>query len=736
MNEEYLDVAEPYRSELLVPLTKKAVKWRKEAIEGRKKKGLDRIWRLAREQYQGVDELNRPAQLEGAMTLDGPLTTMRKVDAEARSTVFVNITRPYTDSAVARVTSLYLPTNKMPWDLKKTPVSDLEIVRNAVAKHPELELLVQLFPPLMERLAFTKEEEEARMERAKLYIKDWLTECGWLSEMRMLIEEAGITGTGVLKGPWPKGKELDKDIQAFLEMMPMQIREELRLVLAYSPHSECVKVENCFPDPSCGRNIQNGRFFFEQVPDVSRRKLEEWAKQDDYLPDQIAHCLHDGPQSVTGMRKDKSSPFEVWIMHAQVCEDDLEYGGESEEGGPLDADEGEDITHELSETVFLNVVLCNDRIIKVVSYYLDKQCFPYDVLQWKPRENCWTGIGVPEQIETPQRGVNAATRALQDNLGYAVGPQVVEWQGVIEPVNGNPELTPYKRWRFTGDGVFSTLDDVKKAFVFLEFPFYGDKILPLIQFWQKTAEDTSNLPMILQGQAASDRVGVTQQQLNAASENLRLIVKALDDVTARHITRYYEWLQLYGPDDAKGDATVEAIGSSVLLVKELQQQALLQIGTYAKDPAYGLSPKKWMQAYLEGFQLEAAKLAPDEQEMQQLQEVASQPDPRIQAEQIKAETSKWIAQLEDRFARMELELKAQLKGIELDNAKAIVNTQVSGQIEGEALRQQGAQEKEVVKAAVAPEKETETKAALATPPKAPPEPDLDEALSMLGLGGE
>jgi hypothetical protein len=48
-------------------------------------------------------------------------------------------------------------------------------------------------------------------------------------------------------------------------------------------------------------------------------------------------------------------------------------------------------------------------------------------------------------METPQRGLIASVRALMDNMGYSVGPQVLEMDGLIEPIDGeDTKLRPYK----------------------------------------------------------------------------------------------------------------------------------------------------------------------------------------------------------------------------------------------------------------------------------------------------
>ena len=271
------------------------------------------------------------------------------------------------------------------------------------------------------------------------------------------------------------------------------------------------------------------------------------------------------------------------------------------------------------------------------------------MLNWEPREGSWAGIGIPEQIETPQRGATASTRALMDNMAFSVGPQVLEMEGIIEPVDGSWQLYAYKRWKVKSQlpGV-DAIREAKEALSFLEFPNYLNELMPVIQFWLKMAEDTTGLSLLLQGQAVTDAVGVSQQLMNNSTTNLRIIVKSWDDDTCHPLmTAFYEWVQLYGPEDAKGDAVVEPLGSAALIVRELQQQALLQIGDRVLQPIFGISPKKWMQMYLEGFQVDYDTLAMTAEVKQKLEEAEQQDEAATKDFEQRLETFRAAMEEED-----------------------------------------------------------------------------------------
>lgn len=648
--------------EVLVELAGKLVDERERTRRKRDASNLPQIWQTAREQFQGVDKENRTPGVEGLASMDSGvrLTGFRPPEDEStRSTVFDNITRSYTETGTSKIADIILPTGRMPWDLTPTKVPDAETLAGVLQKYPEA--MAALTPELAEVLAQSPEESAQRVEMAKRHITDYLEECHWMGQVREQILEAGKVGTGVLKGPIPKYCPPREEVRAFVESLPKHIQAELIPSLYYRPYSEVVKVENCYPDPDCGDKVANGNFFWELIPDVSAKRLAELKDDPSYLTDAIELCLEEGPKQPNGKNKAGGKPFELWLRLGF-----LEVGGKKEFGV---------------------VVLCNSRLIKVKEYWLPTPSFPYDLLRWEPREGSWDGIGIPERIETPQRGLNAAIRALHDNLAWSVGPQIIETQGLIEPKDGKWTPHPYKHW-VAKKPLFNQEQDPKAALVFLEFPNYSDAILPIINYWLSRAEQVTNLPLLLQGQKSSDSVGVTQQLENNATTNLRQIVKACDDeVFIPHIQRYYEWVQTYGPAEAKADAKVVALGSSTLIVRELQQQVLLQLVDRSLQPQFKLSPARIMAAILEGNQFDVAQLGLTPEEDEELRAAMAQPEPPVQVAQINAEVKKY--EIDQKTAVEMAKLEADGARISSEYAKAldVTETQVAGNIATIAMKE-------------------------------------------------
>jgi hypothetical protein len=211
---------QPYLDELL--------KERSEDITHRKNAGIEEVWRRARTQYAHGDAEKATSGFEKGRDLDGPISKgYSEPDGDGRSTVSVNITRPYSNAGTARTADLLLPAGERDnWDLRETPISDLEALRPYFEAQPEL---VAMLPPrLALRLQQPPEVRKLAIAKCRELIKDYLTETDFASKTRKQIKEAGITGTGVLYGPFPEERKLTPDVVYAVELLVSAVPEELR----------------------------------------------------------------------------------------------------------------------------------------------------------------------------------------------------------------------------------------------------------------------------------------------------------------------------------------------------------------------------------------------------------------------------------------------------------------------------------------------------------------------------
>ena len=642
---------------------------RDDAVNGRTTSGIEDVWEEDEDAYEGVDNVNRgevsgpekPA-VHGVGSAPGP--------DEFGSTLLINITRPYVDAASAKVADMLLPTDDKPWGIKPTPI-------------PQLEQMEGMAPPDMQgQIEEIKFRAKQHAEAAEEKIEDWLTECQWHNQMRIAIEDAARIGTGVIKGPYPVKRRHRKVAQG--QMMMFETVE---------PSSKVVSPWNLFPDPACGTNIHEGSYIWERDW-ITAKALRDLIGVDPYFEDQIQECLKEGPdrrfveeERIDGRSLiDDADRFEIWYYHGQLSREDLESAGAD------DLPEGREVFPAVATMV-------NDRLIKAVMSPLDSGDFPYDLIVWQRRQGLPWGTGVARHIRSPQLMLTAMTREMMDNAALTGGPQIVARKGVVKPANGIWEIVPRKLWFLTEDA----MGKVQEAFMSINLQSQQQELMAIIEFALRMAEDSAGLPMLMQGQqgTAPDTVGGMKILNENAHTVLRRLSRNIDNmVTEPHIRRYYEWILLYGPEEAQGDFIIDAEGSSALVERNIQNEAIMQLGEFAMNPVFGVDPKKWFMEMLKAQRLDPHRfmyaegegpppIPPEvQQQMQQMEMQLQQLQEENQKLQLRAVGHEARAQAHIQGKQMDAETRMMTEQLRLQSGMKLEHIRGQYKMELEGLKAQ------------------------------------------------
>ena len=551
------------------------------------------------------------------------------------------------DAGAAKLGEILLPIDDKAFSLSPTPIPDLikgkadlsQVVHNGVPLEKEDGPLT-VKDLAEEKIALAMKKAKAAEKR----IYDWMVQCQYPSEMRKVIFDAARVGVGVLKAPYPKiikGMSMTRNV--------LQITEQIM------PAAKWVDVWNIFPDPACGENIQDGDYIFERDY-LSARQLRKLKDLDGYMSSQIDKVLKEGP-SKNGVihsgrpdEKPNKHRFEVWYYYGSLKREEME---RCRQGSTVDIDK---------EEVYALVTLVNDSVIRATINPLDSGAFPYHAVPWQRRPGHWVGVGVSEQVQMPQRMVNAATRALLNNAGKSAGCQFIIDQGGIVPGDGRWTLLPDKIWYKVADAVS---DDVRKSFTSIVIPNMTPQLMSIVEYAFRLAEESTSIPLITQGQSGKttpDTFGAAQLQNNNANQLLRSIGYAFDDyITEPVIRQYYEWLLLDPTisEDEKGDFHIDAHGSVALVERAIQDQTIMQMAQMAKDPAFGVDPKKWFKLMAKSKRLDPRELQYSDEDAAQLAQQPPPQAPAVQVATIRAEMdkAKIAASQQDNKANRDLTLQ-------------------------------------------------------------------------------
>lgn len=708
-------------------------KRRDEWVQARRASGVERRWLEDLDQYNGRDEASKQTRSMMETVEQGGFPATGMATKPQRSTVFVNITRPKTNAAESRLVNMLLPTDDRNWGIKPTPDPKLTAAAKAEAKREAMAKMQaqqtaqqppQQGQPAMQPMAVAVqstltpeqsaqaklEEAQKRAEAMQAAIDDQLTACDYNGQLRAVLHDAAVIGTGVLKGPIVVNNVSKAWRQQSDGINTIHV---LEIVEQHQPASERVDPWNVFPDPSCGENPHAGRGVFEKK-DLTAKQLRELSKQPGYIAENISEVLEEGPQTAVSQtqrdmqnNRDHGDPsatgelFEAWEYWGEFAPEDLRAAGVDVPDGSTDAISGV-------------VIFVNNHVIKGFLNPLETGDLPYDFVVWERVDgSCW-GYGVPRLMRSSQRVLNAAWRQLMDNSGLSVGPQIVVDPSKVKPADNRWELTGRKIWY-----LIDTQSKAQDAFSSFDVPNHIEEIERIIEMSMKFVDEESSVPMLAQGEkgTAPETLGGMQLLMNSSNVVLSRMVKQVDDcITRPHIRRYYDWNMCYSEDpEIKGDFQIDARGSSALLVREMQSQALIQLGNYSANGLIAgmVNWEAWFKEVLKAqhidpteimksdAEIDAAKSAPQPATPEQIraqavvqaaqvraQAAAQAANAKVQGEIAYAEKMQQIEQNSNSAEIYKMQLQRELALIELANKQKISIEQAKLELAKAAMQEQ------------------------------------------------
>ncbi|HEX8957640.1 MAG TPA: hypothetical protein VF798_15275 [Burkholderiaceae bacterium] len=591
-------------------------KRRDEWVAARRNSKVEQRWLLDLDQYNGRDDAAR----EAASMMDSVEAGFPVTNREARpqrSWVFVNITRPKSNAAEARLANMVLPSDDRNWGFKPTPnpvltAAALQQARQnaAQAQQAQQPQQAQPLPPPQQAQpqqqaqpgpaaqspgappglaqavlgVYPSPDLTAQLEMASRCaqamedeIEDLMIQCDFNGEERKMLHDCTVLGTGILKGPIVVNR-----MRKAYRKIPGTTVWELQMEEEKTPASERVDPWDVFPDPGCGEDVHAGIGIFEKKQQTARQ-LRELTKQPGYLKEQISQVLEEGPVeaeevSQRDIAKDRrgsryntnSDHFQLWEYWGEFTPEDLRACGVNVPDGA-------------TESISGCVILVNSTVIKGFLNPIETGDIPYDFMVWEKVDGeCW-GYGMPYLMRSPQKVLNAAWRQLMDNAGLSVGPQIVIDPSGIEPADNQWMIQGRKIWLKKDPAI-----DIRNVFATFEVESYAAELQSIIKLAQDFADNESSTPQLAQGErgTAPDTVGGMTLLMNSSNVVLGRMVKQFDDMITRpHLRRYYDWYMAYGAkDECKGDFQVDARGTSVLLVRDVASQALLNVAQYSANP--------------------------------------------------------------------------------------------------------------------------------------------------------
>jgi len=249
-----------------------------------------------------------------------------------------------------------------------------------------------------------------------------------------------------------------------------------------------------------------------------------------------------------------------------------------------------DIAEDYSEAdelleIHVCIWFCQGRIIKFAEHPLDTEETLYSLCYWQEDPNSIWGLGVPHCSRDTCSAANAAWRMIMDGGGLSAGPQVAVDKRYLEPEDGSWALRPFKEWN-----IKESIPDGHKPLQVFHIDTKIAELMSIIQACMSFIEEETGVTKLAQGEQGANVTKTAQGMamlMNSTNTVFRRVVRLFDDTfTKPNIRRMYAWAMQWSDDpEIKGDFEVDARGSSVLLVQEIQTQNMAGVFNMAlADP--------------------------------------------------------------------------------------------------------------------------------------------------------
>lgn len=576
-------------------------------------------------------------------------------NGEYGSRLYVPLTRRLRNLAEARLADMLFPSDDRSYILDPSPVAELSDVANMLNEVPdEAPVSVPGMPEGMNAadmkgaIKDVQKEAEIRASRMQRQVDDRLAEARWPAKARKAISDAVDLGTGVVKGPLAVRRTKRTMVADGQGGYTATMKEEV------VPSVEYVDVWNFYPDLS-GTTMDEVIDVAESHP-MSRKDLQGLRGQPGFNDAAIDMVLKGDPRpdgktrrndlrQISGLSAAEDPRYTVWEYHGPLKGTDLNAAcdhaeGYDETGEPMYQGELFDAEEEYSGVVWF----CDGIVLKAIVRPFDtQQKHIYSVVWWQRDKSSIFGFGLPDETRDQQASANGSFRAMHDNMGLTVGPQIVYDDEVIKPVDGDYTLSPFKLWKKTNPSA-----SVSQAFGFYQIDSRVSELSMLFDKSKALMEEVATMPAMMAGSEQPNYLQTAtgaSMAYNASTLWVRRVVRHWDDdVIEPLMGRMVDWEMDFNEDSTiKGDYKPIAKGITALVELEGQGQRMTAFTQLAQSMGVPLKDQmRILRQFARSLKLDPDELLPTEEEIGAMQDGAEQPDPETVKAQQKAENDKMV----------------------------------------------------------------------------------------------
>lgn len=558
---------------------------------------VKKCWEAAKDAKEPIERIMLKAkrQRNGEYEPD-KLSSIRN---QGGSEVFMRITEVKCRAAESWLRDILQADSGPPWDLKPTPVADLDPTSTELIQSMFAERVMNMIRVLgespsredMENLKETalteykqkiQQQAQNRADRMKHKIEDQFAEGGWYQAFDDFITDLVTYPAAFIKGPVVRRKTVlkwTKDASGYTSVEP-----EETLV----PEFERVDPFHIYPEP--GVTTINDGYLFQHHP-MPRSELAGLIGVPGYDEDAIRQILEsDSVQTwfddmVEDQKEDLERKFGTY-RSPNTTYDVLEFWGKLSGKHLIEWGLTEEEVPDPAKEYDANVWIVGSYVIKAVLNADPLGEKPYAKTSFIKVPGAFWGMGIPEMIEDIQGVCNASARALVNNMGIASGPQVEVNLDRIPPNENITEMYPWKIWQVNNDPLGSSAPAVR----FSQPDDRATTLMAVYERFARMADEHSGIPSYVSGDISVQGAGRTSSGLSmlmgAAGKGIRQVVGYIDsDVIKPVVERQFVFNMRFDEDESiKGDSVIIPRGASTLAVKEVVNVRRIEFLTATANP--------------------------------------------------------------------------------------------------------------------------------------------------------
>lgn len=505
----------------------------------------------------------------------------------------------------AEVAAIYAQTGQMP---------DPTTVRSELASQMEA---------FEERLRDEARKSTGRMERL---MEDQMVQGGFANAMGDFLANLVTYPSAIMKGPILRRKKTLTWKNAQGGAIEPEVTDDI--VMEF----ECVDPFRFYPAPGSitpqdGFMIEHSTYAYQDLYEL----IGVPGFNEEAIRAVLAECGRGGLSNwlgfITDGEDEKVDPVPRELKRRTFNIDCLEFHGPVRGSDLLDWGIDASEIDDPDATYESCVWLIGSWVIKAQLNYDPLGLRPYYKTSYEELPGEFWGMALPDILDDVQGVVNAAVRALVNNMGMASGPQVAVNIDRLAPGEDITNLTPWRVWQL----VESQFGSSAPAIDFFQPNSNVQELLSIIEKFYQFADDFSLVPRYMAGSDKVAGAGRTASGLSmlmdAANKGLKGVVANVDlRVLKQLLEKQYAHNMMYHPDTTvKGDAQVMARGAVSLMQLEtlqLRRNEFLQATANPIDAQIvGMAGRaEILREVAKGLEMDTSRIVPPREQLQGMQQ--------------------------------------------------------------------------------------------------------------------